>query len=168
MDILALIRTRARPDARSCCSGTPSALRASRPLNRHEMDIFVFFFRHRARLFRRHPRRAWASAFSRARAAKVIAEVFESVQTSFQNMKRCNRKAVRRLSSATSSFSILVVNCEDYKLGKKLRSAVSLELFSIYTALVVPKSYISVRNYMAYQYEPSSARRYVLRIHSRT
>ena len=75
---------------------------------------------------------------------------------------------MRRLSSATSSFSILVVNCEDYKLGKKLRSAVSLELFSIYTALVVPKSYISVRNYMAYQYEPSSARRYVLRIHSRT
>ena len=51
-------------------------------LSRLEADILVCFFRHRARLPRRHVGRACTAACSRARAAGVVAEACETGQTS--------------------------------------------------------------------------------------
>ena len=62
--------------------GNPRALRASRPFYRCEVDPFVGLFRHRARLPRRHPGRAYTAACSRARAAGVVTEVCQTVKTS--------------------------------------------------------------------------------------
>ena len=57
---------------------------------------FVCFFRHRARLLRRHPGRA---ACSRARAAGVVAEVCQTVKMSAspQNMKCSYPKTARQI-----------------------------------------------------------------------
>ena len=53
------------PDACHHGTGNPSALRASRPFYRREVDLFVGFFRHRACLLRRYPGRASTVACSR-------------------------------------------------------------------------------------------------------
>ena len=44
--------------------------------------FFVCFFRHRARLIRRHPRRAYTGACTRARAAGIVVEVCQIVKAS--------------------------------------------------------------------------------------
>ena len=51
-------------------------------LYRHEVDLFVCFFRHRALLLRRYPGRACTAACSRDRAADVVAEVCQTFKTS--------------------------------------------------------------------------------------
>ena len=71
-----------------------------------EVDLFVFFFRHRARLLQRHLWRAYTAAWSRARAAAVVAKVFQTAETSFQSLKRSCPKAVRQMAVASSSFFI--------------------------------------------------------------
>ena len=62
--------------------------------------FFVCFFRHRARLPRRHPVRACTAACSRTRAAGVVAEVCETGKPwvpmrQLLNMKRSSEGGVR-------------------------------------------------------------------------
>ena len=58
--------------------GGKRPLTALRGFSRLEADLFVFFFRHRAHLPRRHAVRAYTAACSRVHAAGVVAEVYET------------------------------------------------------------------------------------------
>ena len=82
------------------------------------------FFRHRARLLRRHPERARTAACSRARAAVVVAEVCQTVKRRRARLRMCSKKHETLLSeggatktAASSNFSISL-NYKDYELGK--------------------------------------------------
>lgn len=60
----------------------PSSLRAWRPYHEREVDLFICFFRHRARLPRRLLGRAFPVVSSGARATGVGAVVCQSAKTS--------------------------------------------------------------------------------------
>ena len=57
----------------------------------------------------------------------VVAEVCQTVKTSFQNMKLSYPKAVRQTTAASSSFSICLINC--YQVGLRARKNFVLSSF---------------------------------------
>ena len=92
------------PDACDRRTGNPRGLRASRPFYRRDVDLFVCFFRHRAHLLRRRPRRACTAACSKARADGVVAEVCQTVKTSASPLI-CSVRASRNVSVAAVKLS---------------------------------------------------------------
>ena len=75
-------------------------LSALRGRCRREVDFFVCFFRHCARLLRRHPGRTCTAACLRARKDGVVAGICQTIKTSpsalicSQDMKRSYPQAV--------------------------------------------------------------------------